>query len=657
VVRGISSTTRTYRGRSRRCRPADRVGVEAGVVAQHDGGGHGGRAVGLVDRVGDREAHAVDGAERVLDGDRWGGSVRVADEGLHAADEPVVAVFVDGEQVAGRQPRIPTFEQCPQRLVRVGAVARAEPGQQHADLAGPALDGEPVGAFHEPAGGDVVAGDLQPGAARQGSTERTHLVTRDVDQDRIALRGGVELEHLRRGEPLLDPLPQPSWHARADEEPDGVVGVAAGGRRLDHVGGHRPRVGDGGGAVAADLRPERLGIEAGGHRQSRPTGERSADAGEQGGGVVDGGEAEHGVGPVHGGRCRRAEGRQRPPAVGDAVDPGPLAAAGEQDEREVLGPPGIGLVPRGQRNGVGVDRLHVVDRRTEVAWPPAAAQDVDPYALDCGGLLAVLGVGDDAAHPSQRDLAGQRTVGSQQHRHRTEPVEGGHDAQCARTGVHEDADVGAAADTDLDEPADDVVDPLVGGGVGVAATLEEEGGVLRGLGGLLGEHGAERDAGRGPEPVDAVEPSELGERISGHVARHPQTSTGTDGRRPAQPGGDVGGQVHAQLEVALLAHGRLVLGKQRVDGGRTLVAARPGLEPADPLDDRGPRRLDRARADDQPEVAGVQRGLVDVGRGSSAGDGSHDGRRCDVVAGADEAQDWAVDVGQGHRLPVDHEAA
>src|SRR3546814_12294147 len=91
-------------------------------------------------------------------------SLRRADERLDAADEPVGAVGVDPEQVAGGQPRIAALEQGAQRTVGVGAVAVAELGQQHADLADGSLLGEPVVALDQPAGVHVVAGDLQRGA-------------------------------------------------------------------------------------------------------------------------------------------------------------------------------------------------------------------------------------------------------------------------------------------------------------------------------------------------------------------------------------------------------------------------------------------------------------------------------------------------------------
>ena len=65
---------------------------------------------------------------------------------------------------------------------------------------------------------------------------------------------------------------------------------------------------------------------------------------------------------VGGGQRRRrggAERRQRPAAVGDAADPRAFALAGEQHEGEVARAARVGAVPGGQRDGVGVDALHV----------------------------------------------------------------------------------------------------------------------------------------------------------------------------------------------------------------------------------------------------------------------------------------------------------
>ena len=46
-----------------------------------------------------------------------------------------------------------------------------------------------------------------------------------------------------------------------------------------------------------------------------------------------------------------------------------------------------------------------------------------------------------------------------------------------------------------------------------------------------------------------------------------------------------------------------------------------------------------------------------LARGAAAADGAHDPRRGDVVPATDEAQHRHVDVGEGHRPPLDHEPA
>src|SRR3546814_15569688 len=98
--------------------------------------------------------------------------------------------------------------------------------------------------------------------------------------------------------------------------------------------------------------------------------------------------------------------------VGDPVDAGAVAAAGEHDEGEVVGEPWVRLVPAGQLDGAGVDGLHVVDRGTEVAGAATTAEHMDlRHAPDPAVLPAVLGVGDDAADPAPPHLELARTAG------------------------------------------------------------------------------------------------------------------------------------------------------------------------------------------------------------------------------------------------------
>ena len=370
--------------------------------------------------------------------------------------------------------------------------------------------------------------------------------------------------------------------------------------------------------------------------------------------MVDRREAEDGVGAGERCRRRRAERRQRPPTVGDPVDAGAVGVAGEEDEREVLRTTRVGVVPAGERYGVGVDRLHVVDRRAQVARSAAPTQDVDGHVLDRCRLLAVLGVGDDDRHLPELHLALEPPVGPEQHGDGTEAVQRSDDAERAGAGVHENADVRAATDADLDESTDDVVDALVGSAVGVPTTFEQEHGVVGRRPRLLLDHRAHRDPRRRLDLVDAVEAHQRADTIDGEVARRLDPVAGAVGDRSPEPRGDVGSEGHGSLQVALGAVGGRAVGVEGLDAGRTFAAV---AEPLRPVDDRGPGDLHGLRADDQTEVAGLEFGLVDVGGGGGGGDGSHRVLGGDVVLGADETEDRAVDVGERHRTTVDHEPA
>ena len=72
-------------------------------------------------------------------------------------------------------------------------------------------------------------------------------------------------------------------------------------------------------------------------------------------------QAIHGVAAAESGRRRGAEGRQRPPEVGDLLGDEFAAGGAERDERQVPGEPRVGPVPAGQLDGVRVDLLHVDD--------------------------------------------------------------------------------------------------------------------------------------------------------------------------------------------------------------------------------------------------------------------------------------------------------
>src|SRR5205807_1626801 len=81
---------------------------------------------------------------------------------------------------------------------------------------------------------------------------------------------------------------------------------------------------------------------------------------------------------------------------------------GERDERQILGPARIGPVPCGDGDPLGIDAFHVGDAEAELAWLAAAAKHQHRDGRVFGG---VLGVGDDAGHLAELDLAGQRPAG------------------------------------------------------------------------------------------------------------------------------------------------------------------------------------------------------------------------------------------------------
>src|SRR3546814_19582834 len=96
-----------------------------------------------------------------------------------------------------------------------------------------------------------------------------------------------------------------------------------------------------------------------------------------------------------------------------------------------------------------------------------------------------------------------------------------------------------AADTDADEAAHDVVDPLVGGRVGVAPALEEEGGVVRRERGLLREDPAHRHLARRPNLLDSVEAAERADPLEGERAHAAPSELCAGDQGSTDPGGDV----------------------------------------------------------------------------------------------------------------------
>ncbi len=159
--------------------------------------------------------------------------------------------------------------------------------------------------------------------------------------------------------------------------------------------------------------------------------------------------------------------------------------------------------------------------------------------------------------------------------------------------------------------------------------------------------------------LEAPEPRQPRKLPGDLLGEHPDPAGGArDGaghrtrQAPADPGGELEPDAEAGADAGRLDPGRVV--GEHADPGRQL-AARP--TPARPGGDGGPGRLGRGRADDETEVAGAQRELVDVGAGGGADDRPHPGRRSDLVDLADHDQHRTVDVGEGHRAVLDHEAA
>ena len=121
----------------------------------------------------------------------------------------------------------------------------------------------------------------------------------------------------------------------------------------------------------------------------------------------------------------------------------------------------------------------------------------------------------------------------------------------------------------------------------------------------------------------------------------------------------------ADAELGRLGHrrcrraGRPARARTRPGRTATMFAGSGGAvaAPARPVGDGRPGVAHRGRADDQPEVAGPQGELVDLGARRGAADGAHRVGMADRVGRADDGQDRHVDVGQGDQPVVDDEAA
>ncbi len=86
-----------------------------------------------------------------------------------------------------------------------------------------------------------------------------------------------------------------------------------------------------------------------------------------------------------------------------------------------LARPGIGAVPARQRDGIGVDLLHVGrQRHAEIARAAAAAEHERVDAAEPRRERRALGVGDDPLHLPELGLRASVAVRAQQHRHGAE---------------------------------------------------------------------------------------------------------------------------------------------------------------------------------------------------------------------------------------------
>ncbi len=165
-------------------------------------------------------------------------------------------------------------------------------------------------------------------------------------------------------------------------------------------------------------------------------------------------------------------------------------------------------------------------------------------------------------------LADVVAVGAHQHRDGPEPVQGGDRGQRARPRLHEHADVLALAHADLEQPVDDVVDPLVDGRPRVAAVLEEQRDVVGRALRLLVDQQAEGDPRAGADPAEPVEPAELPGALAEQRARRAGRAEGRAGERLG--GAEAG------------ARGKLEPGAEPAADRAALVVvvlARPGRRP------------------------------------------------------------------------------
>ena len=604
----------------------------------------------------DGEVNRGDGPERVANGCRRERAVLGADQRRDRVEEPEVAVRVLAEEVAGRDPRVVGPEDSAKgrlgRRVHVGV----DLGDQDADLVRVALAREPVVRGLELAALQVERGDPHAGGARQRAAHRADLLAGDVRKDHLALGRGVELDDPGGREAVDDAGPEPLRHARAHEQADGMVALVRVGRSLDQVAEHRPRVGADRDAVAAHLVPERRGVEVARHRDPRAARDRAAEAHHEAGRVIDGRDRIDGVRFGQRRGCRGAERREDPAPVRDAVGTRAVARAGEENEGEVARPAGVRLVPAGELHLVRVDPLHVDHSAAEVARPGATTQDQDLHA-GLPGLGHVLGVGDDACDLAKLRLALDLAVGAKENAHGAQAVERGDDGERGRPRLHQDAHVLALVDADRDQAPDDRVDAVLGRGVGVGAVLEEEEDLLGVVVSLLVEELPERDPRARPHLVEADQARQLGERLRADRAHAGRGAGGAGENERARFEATPAGEREAVAGARGRARSAFSSSLDCLDAADGVGQLSVGVAPARPAGNRRPGGRGRCRSDDEAEVTGAKRELVDLGARGGADDRPHRGRRGDLVHLADDGEDRALDVGQGDQPLVDHESA
>ena len=103
----------------------------------------------------------------------------------------------------------------------------------------------------------------------------------------------------------------------------------------------------------------------------------------------------------------------------------------------------------------------------------AAAEHQHPH-VEPASRLQIARVGDDLRHRAEPRRGGQVDVGRHQNRDRAEPRQRGDSDERAGPGLHQHADVRALPHADLDQAADDVVDPAVHRLVGVDPAVEQQ---------------------------------------------------------------------------------------------------------------------------------------------------------------------------------------